>query len=131
MRIKELGQRAGVTPDTIRYYERLGLLRPAARAANGYREYGPEALDDLQFVHKGRALGLKLSDIREVIEIASGGRAPCEHVRTALDSRLEEVESRLRELRSLRATLRAALARIDRGAASLPQCRCSVIEEAT
>jgi DNA-binding transcriptional MerR regulator len=128
MQIKELGQRAGVTPDTIRYYERVGLLGQAARAPNGYRNYGEEALEDLRFVHKAQALGLKLRDIQDVMEIAAGGRAPCEHVRTALDSRLQEVETRLRELRSLRATLREALARLDRAPRRQTRCRCPVIE---
>ena len=130
MRIKELGERAGVAPDTIRYYERVGLLGESPRAPNGYREYGRETLDDLRFIHKAQALGLKLRDIQEVMEIAAGGRAPCEHVRTALDSRLQEVETRLRELRSLRATLREALAGVDRAPKRQSRCRCPVIEAA-
>jgi DNA-binding transcriptional MerR regulator len=128
MRIKDLAARAGVAPDTIRYYERVGLLGPAPRAPNGYREYGEETLDDLRFIHKAQALGLKLRDIQEVMEIAAGGRAPCEHVRAALDSRLQEVETRLRELKSLRATLREALAKIDRAPTRKARCRCPVIE---
>lgn len=128
MRIKELAGRAGVATDTIRYYERVGLLGPAPRAPNGYREYDEAALDDLRFIHKAQALGLKLRDVLEVMEIAAGGRAPCEHVRTALDSRLKEVETRLRELRSLRATLRGALTAIDRAPKRKARCRCPVIE---
>lgn len=131
MRIKELAGRAGVAPDTIRYYERVGLLGPAPRAPNGYREYDEETLDDLRFIHKAQVLGLRLRDIREVMEIAAGGRAPCEHVRTALDSRLQEVETRLRQLRSLRATLREALARVDRAPKRQTRCRCPVIEAAS
>ena len=128
MRIKELGDRAGVTPDAIRYYERVGLLGRAPRAPNGYREYGEETLEDLRFIHKAQVLGLKLRDIQEVMEIAAGGRAPCEHVRTALDSRLQEVETRLRELRDLRATLREAIVRLDRAPRRQTRCRCPVIE---
>lgn len=131
MRIKELGERVGVTPGTIRYYERVRLLGRASRARNGYREYGEEALEDLRFIHKAQALGLKLREIQEIMEIAAGGRAPCEHVRTALDSRLREVEARLRELRSLRATLREALARVDRAPRQQSRCRCPVIEGAS
>lgn len=128
MRIKELGDHAGVQPDTIRYYERVGLLGPARRAPNGYRDYDKAALEDLQFIHKAKALGLRLRDIRDVMEIAAGGRSPCAHVRTSLESRLHEVDLRLRELRSLRATLRDALARIDRSPRRKKQCRCPVIE---
>jgi len=128
VRIKEVGERVGLAPDTIRYYERVGLLGPARRAPNGYREYREETLEDLQFIRKAQALGLKLRDIKEVMEIAAGGRAPCEHVRTALESRLREVESRLRELRSLRTTLREALAHLDRAPRRKTRCRCPVIE---
>ncbi len=130
MRIKELAERAGVTPDTVRYYERVGLLRPTRRAPNGYREFDETILEDLGFIHRAQALGLKLKDIREVMEIAAGGRAPCEHVRAALESRLDEVERRLRELRSLRTTLREALARLERAPARQGRCRCPVIETA-
>ncbi len=128
MRIGELAKSAGVTPDTIRYYEREGLLPPAERTPSGYRDYGPDAVNDLQFIRKAQALGLKLSDVREVLEISSGGKPPCEHVRATVSARLVEVEERLHELRALRATLRETLERLDRAPAPEAGCRCAVIE---
>ena len=65
MRIAALAKSVGVTPDTIRYYEREGLLPLADRTPSGYRDYGPEVVDDLRFIKKAQALGLKLSDVRE------------------------------------------------------------------
>ncbi len=130
MRIGELAKQVGVTPDTIRYYEREGLLPPAERTPSGYRDYGPEVLDDLRFIKKAQALGLKLSDVREVLEISSGGKPPCEHVRATVSARLVEVEERLRELRALRATLRETLERLDRAPPAKAGCRCVVIESA-
>ena len=130
MRIGELAKQVGVTPDTIRYYEREGLLPPAERTPSGYRDYGPEVLDDLRFIKKAQALGLKLSDVREVLEISSGGKPPCEHVRATVSARLAEVEGRLRELRALRATLRETLERLDRAPPPKAGCRCAVIESA-
>ena len=130
MRIGELAKTVGVTPDTIRYYEREGLLPPPERTPSGYRDYGPGVLDDLQFIKKAQALGLKLSDVREVLEISSGGKPPCEHVRATVSARLVEVEERLRELRALRATLRETLERVDRAPAPKAGCRCAVIESA-
>ena len=130
MRIGELAKSAGVTPDTIRYYEREGLLPPPERTPSGYRDYGPDALDDLQFVKKAQALGLKLSHVREVLEISSGGRPPCEHVRATVSARLTEVEQRLKELRALRSTLRQTLERLDRAPPPKAGCRCAVIESA-
>ncbi len=128
MRIGELAAKAGVTPDTIRYYEREGLLPPPARTPGGYRDYGSEAVDDLLFIRKAQAMGLRLADVREVLEISSGGREPCEHVRATVTARLAEVETRLRELRALRATLRTTLERLDRAPPPPSGCRCSVIE---
>jgi len=130
MRIGQLARSAGVTADTIRYYEREGLLPPPARTASGYREYDIRALEDLDFIRKARASGLKLADIREVQQIAAGGQAPCEHVRATVEARLEEVEARLRELRSLRRTLRTTLERLDRLGTLPSGCRCAAIEAA-
>ncbi len=130
MRIGELAKTARVTPDTIRYYEREGLLPPPERTPSGYRDYGPGVMEDLLFIKKGQALGLNLSDVREVLEISSGGKPPCEHVRATVSARLVEVEERLRELRALRATLRETLERLDRAPAPTAGCRCAVIESA-
>ncbi len=130
MRIGELAKTAGVTPDTIRYYEREGLLPSPQRTESGYRDYGPGVMDDLLFIKKAQALGLKLSDVREVLEISSGGKPPCEHVRATVSARLVEVEERLRELRALRATLRETLERLDRAPPPKAGCRCAVIESA-
>jgi DNA-binding transcriptional MerR regulator len=130
MRIGQLAKRAGITTDTIRYYEREGLLPPAARTVSGYRDYDSGVLDDLRFIKKAQASGLKLSDVREVMQIAKGGREPCDHVRATVSARLVEVEERLRELRALRATLRETLERLDRAPAPKAGCRCAVIESA-
>lgn len=128
MRIGELAKTAGVTPDTIRYYEREGLLPSPQRTESGYRDYRPGVIDDLVFIKKAQALGLKLSDVREVLEISSDGKPPCEHVRATVSARLAEVEERLRELRALRATFRETLERLDRAPAPKAGCRCAVIE---
>lgn len=128
MRIGELAKSAGVTPDTVRYYEREGLLTAPARTPSGYRDYGPDALDDLLFIKKAQLIGLKLRDVREVLEITSGGRQPCEHVRRLVTDRLREVETRLRELRELRGTLRQTVALLDEAPLPASGCRCAVIE---
>ncbi len=130
VRIGDLAKQVGVTPDTIRYYEREGLLPSPERTPSGYRDYGPGVLDDLQFIKKAQALGLKLRDVREVLEISSGGKPPCEHVRATVAGRLADVEQRLRELRALRSTLRETLERLDRAPPPKAGCRCAVIESA-
>jgi DNA-binding transcriptional MerR regulator len=130
MRIGELTEQVGVTPDTIRYYERVGLLPAPRRTRGGYRDYGPDALEDIRFIKKAQALGLKLNDIGGILEISSGGKPPCEHVRATVTARLAEVEARLRELRALRTTLRNTLVLLDRAPSPRKGCRCAAIESA-
>ncbi len=128
--IGEVAARAGMTPDALRYYDRLGLLPPASRTAAGYRLYDRTALDRLTFIRKARALGLSLDEVQEILRVADRGTPPCEHVRETLAARLAEVEARIVELESLRATLRRALARSRR----LPlasSCICGIIESET
>ena len=130
MRIGELAKRAGVTPDTIRYYEREGLLGAPARTSGGYRDYGETALDDLRFIKKGQSLGLRLTDVREVMAIASGGELPCDHVRATITARLQEVDEKIRELQELRSILGEAFTRLDAQAEPVAGCRCAIIESA-
>ena len=105
MRIGELAATAGTTTKTLRFYEKSGLLPPAERAANGYRDYGPAALSRLDFIRRGRAAGLTLAQIREVIDIREGGDAPCNHVHQLLTARLADIDRQIADLQVLRATL--------------------------
>jgi MerR family transcriptional regulator, Zn(II)-responsive regulator of zntA len=105
MRIGELAEAAGTTTKTLRFYEKSGLLPPTERAANGYRDYGPAALSRLDFIRRGRAAGLTLAQIREVIDIRETGDAPCHHVHQLLTERLADIDRQIADLQALRATL--------------------------
>ncbi|MFL6002148.1 MAG: MerR family DNA-binding protein [Nocardioides sp.] len=105
MRIGELAAAAGTTTKTLRFYEERGLLPPAERAANGYREYESTALSRLDFIRRGRAAGLTLAQIREVIDIRDGGDAPCDHVHQLLTARVADIDRHIADLQLLRATL--------------------------
>lgn len=129
LRIGELSERTGIPRHTIRFYERTGVLPAPARTPSGYRAYRPEAVERLEFIRKGQALGLKLADIAEVLDISEGGREPCDHVRELVEERLRDAESRLRELRELRRTLRDTLRRLDEAEGANDACRCAVIEQ--
>jgi len=128
MKIGALAKRAGVTTDTVRYYEKEGLLSPPPRTPGGYRDYEESVLDDLLFIRKAQALGLRLGEVREVMEIAAGGQPPCDHVRATVRSRLSEVERRIGEMKALRGSLREVLRRLERVDAPPPGCRCAAIE---
>lgn len=127
VRIGDLAAHAGVTPDTLRYYERLGLLPRPHRTRTGYRLYDGATAERIGFIHKAQALGLTLEEVREVLAVAESASPPCEHVRALLSRRLKEVQARIAELESLQRSLARALAR----SRSLPlarSCVCGIIE---
>ncbi len=127
VKIGDLAAQAGVTPDTLRYYERVGLLPAPHRTRTGYRLYDGAIADRIGFIHKAQALGLTLEEIREVLKVAEGASPPCEHVRALLSRRLKEIQGRIAELQSLQRSLARTLAR----SRSLPltrSCVCGIIE---
>ena len=77
------------------------------RTPAGYRDYGPEVLGRLDFISRGRAAGLTLAQIGQVLAIRDGGQAPCRHVTDLLDTRLEVIDRQLAELEQLRITITA------------------------
>ncbi len=109
MRIGELAKEVEVPAKTIRYYEEIGLFPAAPRTEGGYRDYGPEAVELLQFIRKAQFLGLSLSEIKELAEIRSGGNLPCEHLRDFLEAKVADLEERIREMRRLRNEMRRTL----------------------
>jgi len=105
MRIGELAAESGVTTRTLRFYEEKGLLPPPGRASNGYREYDRRVLSRLDFIRRGRAAGLTLAQIRDVIDVRDGGDAPCQHVHQLLVERLADIDRHIADLQVLRSTL--------------------------
>jgi DNA-binding transcriptional MerR regulator len=113
VRAGELARAAGVSTDTLRHYERKGVLGAPRRSANGYREYPPGALERVLLVRRALAFGFTLDELARVLQTRERGGAPCREVRALAACKLEEVESRLRELRALRGELRAILGEWD------------------
>ena len=105
MRIGELAETAGTTTKTLRFYEDQGLLLPTERTAAGYRNYTPEAVARIDFIHRGQAAGLTLAQIRQILDIRDHGQAPCGHVRDLLDARMTDIEQQLAQLTALRDTI--------------------------
>ena len=104
--IGKLAKEAGVPISTVRYYERADLLQPDGRSEGNYRLYGPDALGRLQFIRAAKAVGFTLEDITELLQVQDGVKAPCDEVEELISHRLEELESRLSDLRKVRGTLR-------------------------
>jgi MerR family transcriptional regulator, Zn(II)-responsive regulator of zntA len=107
LRIGELATESGLSRDTLRYYERLGLLAPALRTAGNFRAYEPTALDRLRFIKTAQSHGLSLREIRELLGSRDGGgRDRCRRVRDLLAHRLGELEQKREELDAFCAALR-------------------------
>ena len=102
MKIGELAQRTGFSTKTIRYYEQVGLLAAPERSDSGYRLYGPEDVERLEFVEKAKRLGFSLDDIRDVLLLHEQQEAPCVHVLALLEQKLKQVDGVLKDLRSFR-----------------------------
>jgi DNA-binding transcriptional MerR regulator len=102
LRVAELADAVGVAPDTVRYYERAGLLPAPARTPGGYRAYDAGAVDRLQFIQGAQRLGLKLRDIRDLLAIRDTGVCPCEPAEQVLRRRLAELDTEMTRLAALR-----------------------------
>ncbi|RLT96827.1 MerR family transcriptional regulator [Ketobacter sp.] len=109
MRVAELSERLAITPDTVRFYTRIGFLRPRKNPDNGYKEYGAEDLQRLKFILSARGLGFSVDDVGQILREADQGKSPCHATRTLMATRLRESEQRFREMLALRNKMQAAL----------------------
>src|SRR6266516_5614391 len=100
IRTSDLAHRIGVQPETIRYYERRGLLPRLQRASSGYRIYTPEHLERVEFIKKCQTLGFSLDQIRELIELKFFGNSPCQHVHDLLLDKIREVAEQVQRLQT-------------------------------
>lgn len=114
MLIGELAHAAGLPSQTIRFYERKGLLPAAERGANGYRNYDESTLPRLRFVQSAQAAGLTLAEIGTVIDLRGDGNVPCSHVTTLIERKLIEVRARIKDLALLETELKVLIERSHR-----------------
>lgn len=124
--IGELAREAGVPTSTVRYYERVGLVRPDGRSGSNYRFYRKEALERLRFIRAAQSTGFAIQDISRLLDFRDGATAPCEEVQTLIEERLSETKSRMSDLRRTESVLKACL-KLCRTPAS--KDRCQVMEK--
>lgn len=130
LRIGEVATGSGVTPDALRYYERLGLLPRARRTSSGYRVYGPAVLDRVRFIKQAQAHGLTLAEIRELLAFGDrGGRDRCRNVQRLLGLKIAELDRRLAELQAFRQTLQRYFAQCQRVLGGSVDAQCPVVVE--
>ncbi|MEP7340160.1 MAG: heavy metal-responsive transcriptional regulator [Acidobacteriota bacterium] len=108
MRIGKLAHLSGVSADTLRHYERKGLLKPL-RQSNGYREYPAQAVTRVRMIRSALAIGFRLDDLARIFKVRDAGGAPCRQVRQMAAAKLDEVETLLGELTAMRGELRGLL----------------------
>lgn len=113
LRASELAQAAKISTDTLRHYERKGVLPKPRRSRNGYREYPPESLIWVRLVRRALAVGFTLDELARILAEREKGGVPCREVRSLAAEKLDDIETRLNELVFVRDELRATLTEWD------------------
>lgn len=119
IQIGELSRRTGCHIETIRYYERIGLM-PAPPRRGRYRSYGGDEVARLGFVRRARELGFTLDEVRALLSLAAGGQASCAEVRDLATSHLEDVRARIADLKRMERVLEQSVRACDAG--NNPSC---------
>ena len=128
--IGELAARTGMTPDGLRYYERLRVIAPVRRTAGGYRVYTAETIERVRFIKQAQLHGLTLAEIRELLHVDTrGGGGRCRRVQKLLQRKLEELDTRLTQLQEFRRSLEGYLVQCNRTVAESPEAECPVVED--
>ena len=110
MKIGAAAAASGCHIETIRYYERIGLLPPPARTNGGYREYLPKEVERLRFITRGRDLGFSLDEIRSLLTLSDDPALSCHDIDHLARHHLADIEQRLRELRRIARELQRTIA---------------------
>ena len=126
--VSELAVELGVNPRTVRYYERIGLVKAPIRTMSGYRRYGPAERDRLRFILKAKAIGLALTEIQDILSLRDTGVMPCAHVLGLVDEKLQEVDRHVQSLLDFREEL-VSLRREAVTHTSGSGCVCGLLED--
>jgi DNA-binding transcriptional MerR regulator len=120
LRSGDLARVAGVSADTLRHYERIGVLAKPHRAASGYREYASEAVDRVKVIRRALTMGFSLKELARVFQVRERGGAPCREVRAMTAEKLAALDGRIAELVALRDHMTKMLGQWDRKLAGTP-----------
>ena len=125
LRTAEVARQAGVNVETLRFYERNGILPEPPRRASGYREYPPEAVRRVRFVKRAQELGFSLREIKELLDLTTVPRAKAGKVRQMAEAKIAEIDHKIRDLQAMKATLEGLLCACD---GRRPLAACPIIE---
>lgn len=125
LKIGQVAQLAEVGVETIRFYERRGLLEEPPRRASGYRQYPPEAVARMRFIRGAKELGFSLQEIKELLELRVDANATCADVKSRANGKILDIEHKIESLESMRAALDELVAACSgRG----PVSECPILE---
>lgn len=110
LRIGDVARSAGVSADTVRHYERKGILHDVVRDGSGYRRYAPDAVDRIRIVRKALGLGFTLDELSRIFRQRAAGEAPCGRVYELAQRKLAELDERIAALQAVRAALGGTVA---------------------
>src|SRR5260221_1558413 len=114
MRTGEVADKAGVSRQTLRYYERRGLLPEPDRRASGYRAYGPDAVSIVRFVKRAQELGFTLAEVEALLQLADGGPESCVAAHELATEKIAELDRKMAGLRTMRRALQRLAATCSR-----------------
>lgn len=122
--ISELAKNAGVNIETIRYYERLGLISEPPRTESGYRIFPPEVIQRIKFIKRSQDLGFSLSEINKLLTLTESEGFSCWEVRQFASQKLEEIELKIRDLQNIKSVLQDLSSKCSEGSIN----GCPIIE---
>lgn len=104
MKIGEVAKRSGIGIETIRFYEREGLLLKPERRPSGYRQYDEATVERLNYVRRAKELGFTLAEVKELLEL-SAAHSICEHIRQRAEKKITDIDSKIRNLQQMKRSL--------------------------
>jgi DNA-binding transcriptional MerR regulator len=111
MKIGEVAKRSGTGIETIRFYEREGLLLQPARRPSGYRQYDDSTIERLEYIRRAKELGFTLAEIRELLDLSFASQGCCEHIRQRAEGKVADIETKIRSLQQMKRSLNKILSR--------------------
>lgn len=123
LRSSAVARQVGVSPDTLRLYERKGLLRPLGRSTNGYRCYSHDSVERIRLIRAALSIGFTLQELQPILKLRDAGGVPCRKVRDLAETKLKNLERRLVELQALRQQMRQVLEQWDQSLMKTPHNR--------
>jgi len=111
MNIGQAAEKAGISAKSIRYYESVGLIAQAMRRGNNYRDYGDQEIAELRFIHRARSLGFSVKEVGDLLALWRDRKRASQQVREVAKRHIDDIERKIAELQSMRATLNTLVAK--------------------